>query len=100
MAPAVAPHLMFLDGPRAGQRVPLRHGFMIGKAPNCDLVIEDGYTSTNHAQIGMDAVGNCKLFDQGSTNGTFVNGVRVTEANLEHGISIKIGSTELRFLAQ
>ncbi|MBA3455903.1 MAG: FHA domain-containing protein [Deltaproteobacteria bacterium] len=100
MAPAVAPHLMFVTGPRAGQRMPLRHGFMIGKAPNCDLVIEDGYTSTNHAQIGMDGAGNCKLFDQGSTNGTFINGVRVTEATLEHGISIRIGSTELRFLAQ
>ena len=99
-ASAVAPHLMFLNGPRAGQRIPLRHGFLIGKAPQSDLVIEDGYTSTHHAQIVMDAAGACKLFDMGSTNGTLVNGVRVTEANLEHGISIKIGSTELRFLAQ
>lgn len=99
-APRVAPHLMFITGPRAGERLPLKHGFLIGKAPNCDLVIEDGYTSTHHAQIGIDAYGNCRLYDAGSTNGTFVNGVRVTELPLEHGISIRIGSTELRFLAQ
>lgn len=99
-APAIAPHLMFLAGPRAGERIPLRHGFMIGKAPGCDLLIEDGYTSSHHAQIGMDHFGNCRLFDRGSTNGTFVNGVRVTEYALEHGVSLRIGSTELRFLAQ
>jgi hypothetical protein len=98
--PGVAPHLMFVTGPRAGERIPLKHGFLIGKAPTCDLVIEDGYTSTHHAQIGIDAYGNCRLYDAGSTNGTFVNGVRVTELPLEHGIGIRIGSTELRFLAQ
>ncbi len=100
MAPAAAAYLMFVDGPRAGQRLPLRSGFMIGKAPTCDLVIEDGYTSTHHAQVAMDATGKWSLYDMGSTNGTFINGVRVTQAVLEQGISIKIGSTELRFLAQ
>jgi pSer/pThr/pTyr-binding forkhead associated (FHA) protein len=98
--PGVVPHLMFVNGPRAGERIPLKHGFIIGKAPTCDLVIEDGYTSTHHAQIGLDPYGNARLYDAGSTNGTFVNGVRVTELVLEHGISIRIGSTELRFLAQ
>ena len=98
--PVAAAYLMFVDGQRAGQRLPLRTGFMIGKAPTCDLVIEDGYTSTHHVQIAQDATGKWQLYDMGSTNGTFVNGVRVTQAALEQGISIKIGSTELRFLAQ
>lgn len=100
MAPAGSAYLMFVDGPRAGQRLPLRTGFLIGKAPTCDLVIEDGYTSTHHAQLAVDATGKWQLYDMGSTNGTFINGVRVTHAALEQGISIKIGSTELRFLAQ
>jgi pSer/pThr/pTyr-binding forkhead associated (FHA) protein len=64
------------------------------------LLIEDGYTSAHHAQIGMDQFGNCSLYDRGSTNGTFVNGVRVGECVLSHGVSLRIGSTELRFLAQ
>jgi pSer/pThr/pTyr-binding forkhead associated (FHA) protein len=78
----------------------LRHGFVIGKAPGADLQIDDGYTSTQHAMILMDRVGNCMVQDRGSTNGTFVNGVRVAEMSLTHGMAIKIGSTELRFLAQ
>jgi hypothetical protein len=98
--PVNGPALLVLSGPRTGQRIPLLHGFTIGKAPNSHLVLDDGYTSSVHAQVGMDQAGNCRLYDRGSTNGTFVNGVRVTEVALDHGMSVRIGSTELRFLAQ
>ena len=94
------PALLIMSGPRTGQRLLLRHGFLIGKQPGCDLQIEDGFTSSQHAQIAMDAVGNCRIYDRGSTNGTFVNGNRITDQPLEHGASVRIGSTELRFLAQ
>jgi FHA domain len=100
-AHAVAgPQLYIASGPRAGQRVALFHGFSIGKAPNSSLVIDDGFASTTHAQIVMDGRGYCTIYDRGSTNGTFVNGVRVTEMALEHGASLRIGGTELRFLAE
>jgi hypothetical protein len=100
-APVVTgPSLLVMTGPRSGERIGLRHGFLIGKAPGCDLMIDDGYTSSHHAQIGMDQFGNCSLYDRGSTNGTFVNGVRVGECVLSHGVSLRIGSTEFRFLAQ
>jgi FHA domain-containing protein len=98
--PPSGPSLMFIAGPRAGQRVYLRHGFLIGKAPTSDLVIDDGYTSTQHAQIALDASGNCNLYDRNSTNGTYVNGVRVAQALLAHGHSVRFGSTELQYLAQ
>ena len=100
-APVVTgPRLYVVSGPRAGEEIALRHGFLIGKQAGCDLMIDDGYTSSQHAQIGMDHFGNCRVYDRGSTNGTFVNGQRVTEYALEHGMSLRIGSTELRFLAQ
>jgi pSer/pThr/pTyr-binding forkhead associated (FHA) protein len=86
--------------PRAGERHMLFNGFLIGKQPGCTLMIEDGYTSSQHAQVGMDQMGNCKLYDRNSTNGTFVNGMRITESALTHGIIVKIGSTEMRFLAE
>jgi hypothetical protein len=98
--PAVGPALLVLTGPRTGQRIPLQNGFLIGKAPTSHLMLDDGYTSSQHAQIAMDAAGHCRLYDRNSTNGTFVNGVRVTEVALDHGMSVRIGSTELRFLAQ
>ena len=94
-----------VDGPIARKlevqkRIPLLNGFTIGKAPNSHLVLDDGYTSGQHAQIGMDTAGTCRLYDRNSTNGTFVNGARITEVVLDHGASVRIGSTELRFLAQ
>jgi len=98
--PQSGPSLMFTSGPRAGQRIYLRNGFLIGKAPASDLVIDDGYTSTNHAQIAIDASGNCNIYDRNSTNGTYVNGVRVNEALLYHGNSVRFGSTEMQYLAQ
>lgn len=97
---APGPCLMILSGPRAGERLALRNGFLIGKQPGTDLQIDDGFTSSLHAQIAMDHFGNCRIYDQGSTNGTFVNGVRVTEYVLEDGVSMRIGSTELRFLSR
>jgi hypothetical protein len=100
-APVVGPQLYFMTGPRTGERIALRHGFLIGKQPGCDLVLDqDGFASSQHAQILMDQAGNCTLVDKGSTNGTFVNGVRVTQYALTHGVAIRVGSTELRFLAQ
>ncbi len=94
------PALLILSGPRTGERHLLRNGFLIGKQPGCDLMIEDGYTSSQHAQIGMDESGGCNLYDRGSTNGTFVNGARIGESALQHGASITIGSTDMRFLAE
>jgi hypothetical protein len=94
------PALLIMNGPRTGERHLLRNGFLIGKQPGCDLMIEDGFTSSQHAQIGMDEGGNCKLYDRGSTNGTYINGVRINESGLQHGASIKIGATEIRFLAE
>jgi len=101
VAGGAAATLYVMSGPRGGQRLPLRHGFAIGKDKRCDLQIDDGYTSAQHAVILMDAHGNCAVQDRGSTNGTFVNGVRVNgQAPLHHGVTIRIGSTDLRFLAQ
>jgi len=98
--PVVGPALLVLSGPRTGERIPLLNGFTIGKAPGSTLLLDDGYTSSVHASIVMDQAGTCRLYDRNSTNGTFANGVRITEVVLDHGMSVRIGSTELRFLAQ
>lgn len=100
-APRMPPTLLVLTGPYQGQRLPLHHGFVIGKAPGCHLTLaDDGYASGHHAQILMDTAGGCTLVDQGSTNGTFINGVRITQQRLAHGMLIRVGATEARFLTQ
>jgi hypothetical protein len=94
------PALMIMSGPLAGQRFMLHNGYLIGKQPGCHLILPDTAASSQHAQVGMDNDGNCKLYDRGSTNGTYINGNRITEMPLMHGANIRIGSTEMRFLAE
>jgi len=94
------PGLLVMTGPRTGERLILRNGFLVGGQPASDLQIQDGYTSSNHAQFMMDPNGNCTVIDLGSTNGTFINGMKITQQALSHGMTIKIGATELRFLTE
>lgn len=94
------PGMLIMSGNRTGERLVLKNGFLIGSQPASDLQIQDGYTSTNHAQLMMDAEGNCTIMDLGSTNGTFINGQRIQQQQLTHGMLIKVGATELRFLTQ
>ena len=94
------PGLLVMTGPRTGERLTLRNGFLVGGQPASDLAIQDGYTSGNHAQFTMDLEGNCMVVDLGSTNGTFINGQRISNSPLQHGMTIQIGATELRFLTQ
>jgi hypothetical protein len=101
MPAAATPSLLILTGIHAGKRVPLHHGFVIGTAAGSHLLIsDDRFASSHHAHVLMDAAGGCTLVDRASTNGTFINGVRMREQRLVHGMLIKIGSTEARFLSQ
>lgn len=69
----------------------------IGRSPeNNDIVVNDEKVSRNHLQMVMDDNGQYSLVDLGSTNGTFVNGTRVTgEVFLIPGDQVMIGSTVL-----
>ncbi len=95
--PPGGPVLIVLTGPSAGTRLPVRDGFTVGKAAGSDLDLShDGFASGNHARILFDGSGWIVL-DQGSTNGTFSNGVRITQTRLEPGTTVRFGSTEVRF---
>jgi hypothetical protein len=97
---AGGPVLLVMSGPQQGQRLPVRHGFSVGKTPGNDLDLShDGYASGSHAQIVFEG-GAWMVYDRNSTNGTFSNGVRITHSRLDHGMLIRFGSTEVRFMAQ
>jgi len=66
----------------------------IGRSPDCELVLRDSRVSRRHARLtGRDGV--LVLTDLGSTNGTRVNGHRITEVVLGVGDRITIGETVL-----
>jgi pSer/pThr/pTyr-binding forkhead associated (FHA) protein len=66
----------------------------IGRGPECELVLRDSRVSRRHARLtARDGV--LVLTDLGSTNGTRVNGHRVTEVVLGAGDRILLGETIL-----
>jgi FHA domain-containing protein len=74
------------------------HALRVGRSGDNDLSIEsDEYASSHHARFEPRRDG-VYIEDVGSTNGTFVNGIRVTrERRLAPGDVVKIGETNLRF---
>lgn len=63
---------------------------------NNDIVVDDEKVSRNHLQMVMDDYGNYSVVDLGSTNGTFVNGRRISdEVRLQPNDEVRIGQTVL-----
>lgn len=74
------------------------HPLTIGRAVNNDVSMpDDEYASGRHARFEPRRDG-IWIEDIGSTNGTFVNGIRLTrERKLTPGDVIRVGETDLRF---
>jgi FHA domain len=69
----------------------------VGRGTANDIPLDDDFASTVHARLEPRADG-VWIEDVGSTNGTIVNGVRLTgPRKLELGDVIRIGETDLRF---
>jgi hypothetical protein len=82
-----------------GQRVVLGEFVLsVGRLPECTITLGDPNVSRRHAEIRPSGAGY-RLVDLGSTNGTFVNGVRVTERELVDGDVITFGATAITFVA-
>ena len=92
--------LEVFEGPDAGKVFPL-HGreTVIGRGPK-GIVLKDIDVSRIHAVFQIQDEGQVVVHDQGSTNGTYVNGVRVAETTLKSGDEIRIGATKCRFVAK
>ncbi|MEO0205215.1 MAG: FHA domain-containing protein, partial [candidate division WOR-3 bacterium] len=70
--------------------------YIIGRADECDFVIDGKEVSRRHARIYYEN-GKFKIEDLKSTNGTFVNGKQVTSSELKHSDEINIGGFTIIF---
>ncbi|MEM9188282.1 MAG: sigma 54-interacting transcriptional regulator [Myxococcota bacterium] len=68
----------------------------VGTQKAADLRIEDPAISRLHFEIQVDDHGY-RLFDLGSTNGTFVDGYRVRDIYLRPASEIRVGGTRIHF---
>ena len=69
---------------------------VIGRDPDCDVVIAHPIVSKKHAEI-VNQNGKSLIVDLGSVNGTFVNGIRVKRHELQELDRVVIGPSELHF---
>lgn len=67
----------------------------IGRATGADFILDEALVSRVHCRVQVNASGDLDVTDLGSTNGTFVNGTRVTTARLVPGDRLKVGRVEL-----
>ncbi len=70
---------------------------VIGRSPDCDIVVRDIILSRHHCRLGIDDQGTWTVQDLGSKNGTWINGEQVQYAVLKDGTSIRLGKTTVRF---
>lgn len=82
------------SGPR---RVRLQQKIRIGRSEDSDWHIDDINVSRTHAEIVQNSLGGFEIVDLKSTNGTFLNGIRIKRDTLKTGDVISIAGFARRF---
>ena len=93
------PVLVVMSGDHMGTRVTVEGNVLVGRDPAAGLCLGDAGVSWHHAHI-EDRGGSWAVVDEGSTNGTAVNGERISDQELKNGDKIVFGRTLARFEMQ
>lgn len=85
--------IRFLNGKRAGQEIPLQEGkYILGRSEDCQITIPDAGISKKHAEIEVDEHGVI-IYDLESSNGTFLNGVKIQESEVQKKDKVSLSQT-------
>jgi len=96
--PLVLQVLMENGGREVRSFPPEKGAVSLGRSLESDLVLQDRRVSRRHCRIEVDQDGRWVLLDEGSQNGTRVNGVLVSRQVLRAGDSIQLGKTRISVL--
>ena len=94
--PAVQPKLLALSGPLRKTEFSLEVTVCIGSASSSAIRLQDAAVSPQHCRIAVEN-GRFILTDLESTAGTFVNGMPVTQCELDSGDQIAVGDSVFLF---
>ena len=83
---------------RSGDEYPIDYdSVIIGRDDTSDIALPDASVSRAHARISRDELGKWSITDLNSTNGTSVNGRKVSSSRLSYGDQVTVGTTILLF---
>jgi signal transduction histidine kinase len=89
------PSLIVIQGPDRGRRIELEGSrLVVGRDIQCDVRLHDTEISRRHAEFHLFP-DRTEIFDLRSSNGTFLNGKRISREVLEHGDRLLLGRTEM-----
>jgi len=97
MPPGRRVSLAVLDGPDLGRIYRVESPSVIIGRGEAEVHLEDGEVSRHHARLEMRG-GRAVVRDLGSTNGTFVDDVKVSEAEIEDRGEFRVGQTRLMLI--
>ncbi|MGL4831447.1 MAG: FHA domain-containing protein FhaB/FipA [Propionibacteriaceae bacterium] len=91
--------LRVTEGRQQGLEFPLTKPITIGRDASSMFVLDDDYASTRHATVAADGNGGYYVEDHSSTNGSYINGVRITQPTaLGTADELRIGHTAMRLI--
>jgi two-component system cell cycle response regulator len=87
--------LLVMTGPSTGQTIYLetKDHWVIGRGTGCDIVLQENSVSRQHCDVIFDPKGHWLVKDLKSSNGTWVNGQKISKHVLESGDKIQLGSS-------
>jgi len=96
--PATAGRYLEVQGSERTLLIPVKEDVIhIGRGLAADLHLDESSVSRRHAILVPRAAG-ARILDDRSSNGTFVNGRRIQQADLTNGDVIVVGRVVLRYL--
>ncbi len=97
--PAQPAKIVVVSSNFAGQEFPLVNKEMvIGRAEDCDIIVDHRSVSQKHAKIVREASGNYKIVDLNSKNGVKVSGEDYRAVHLKRGDIVELGHVKFRFV--
>src|SRR5271169_2478109 len=90
--------LVVLEGHLRGTTFPVGARAVIGRALGCDIQLVHDGISRRHCEVSVREDGGATVEDLGSTNGTFLNGERITQAPLYHTDRLEVGPVILQLV--
>ena len=90
------PKVVITQGPGSGTTYELEQAAILGRLDSNDIPVKDTKASREHAKIYKQGE-RYAIVDLNSSNGTYVNGAKITKQMLDAGDVIEIGTVRMEF---